>query len=176
MKSKLPSFSCSKTGCRPPLKTKTALTLDSSPPLLAFDHDMTSAQKGKKGWKRRPFNVCNCRSIARSYCHPPVLPFCHTLFMGPPSRMWRKSNHWLTCAASKTFKKSKNLRYQSWKKNLLQMNTEYKKSKQTRNFLSSFIISCKKMKRKPNESLIRRPRQSSQNKGILSCCSARETK
>ena len=127
MKSKLPSFSCCKTGCRPPLKTKTALTLDSSPPLLAFDHDMTSAQKGKKGWKRRPFNVCNCRSIARSYCHPPVLPFCHTLFMGPPSRMWRKSNHWLTCAASKTFKKSKNLRYQSWKKNLLQMNTEYKK-------------------------------------------------
>ena len=49
MKSKLPSFSCCKTGCRPPLKTKTALTLDSSPPLLAFDHDMTSAQKGKKG-------------------------------------------------------------------------------------------------------------------------------
>ena len=45
MKSKLLSFSFIKTGCRPPLKTKTALTLDSSPSLLAFDHDMTSAQK-----------------------------------------------------------------------------------------------------------------------------------
>ena len=148
MKSKLPSFSCSKTGCRPPLKTKTALTLDSSPPLLAFDHDMTSAQKGKKGWRRRPFNVCNCRSIARSYCHPSVLPFCHTLFMGPPSRMWRKSNHWLTCAASKTFKNPK-IFVISLEKNPSSNEHRIQKSKQTRNFLSSFIISCKKWKGNP---------------------------
>ena len=58
MKSKLPSFSCCKTGCRPPLKTKTALTLDSSPPLLAFDHDMTSAPKKVKKDEKEGLSMC----------------------------------------------------------------------------------------------------------------------
>ena len=120
--------------------------------LLCYPLTMTwlPPKKGKKD-EKEGLSMCATAALLHGLIVILLLLCCHTLFMGPPSRMWRKSNHWLTCEASKTFKKSQKSKeiFDIWTFKKLLKWAWSKISKQPSNwgnFLSFFIISCKKWK------------------------------